>query len=88
MSDLRLRLSLPQRRLHRRAVCGQPCELPYTLQLELTTMPERLHQKQLFAGSSSVARSLPSSLPASALPRAEANVPSRSPNKSRRAAPH
>ena len=88
MSDLRLRLSLPQRCLHRRAVCGQPCELPCALQLELTTMPERLHHKQQFAGSSSVARPLRSSLPASAPPRAEANVPSRSPNKDRRAAPH
>jgi hypothetical protein len=50
---------------------------------------ERLHQKQQqFAGSTSVARSLRSSLPASAPPRAEANVPSRSPNKTCRAAPH
>ena len=65
-----------------RANCLARCNLSFT------TMPERLHQKQQFAGFSSVARPLRSSLPALTPPRAEANVSSRSPNKSRRAAPH
>ena len=88
-------LAVVRRQLLRRLPRNRPTEgLPSRSRergrgtlLELTTMPERLHQKQQFAGSSSVARSLRSSL-ASAPPRAEANVPSRSANKSRRAAPH